>query len=150
MLLYRIEKAKFQVFPSRGSLFSEGRWNRRGMWVVYTSETVALTKLEALANSGSRLPSNRYLITIEIDDKAPVVEISQEELPDDWYSIPYRKKLSNYIQQIIDSRMYVAAIVPSIQSPKEKNILLFPDYPKFDKYVKLVESEPELFDFRLK
>ncbi len=120
------------------------------MWVVYTSETVALTKLEALANSGSRLPSNRYLITIEIDDKAPVVEISQEELPDDWYSIPYRKKLSNYIQQIIDSRMYVAAIVPSIQSPKEKNILLFPDYPKFDKYVKLVESEPELFDFRLK
>jgi RES domain-containing protein len=147
MLLYRIEKAKYlQVFPSRGSLFSEGRWNRKGMWVVYTSETVALAKLEALANSGSRLPSNRYLITIEIDDKAPVVEITQEELPDDWYSIPYRKKLSHYIQQILDSRMYVAAIVPSIQSTKEKNILLFPDYPKFDKYVKLVGNEPELFD----
>ncbi len=141
MLLYRIEKEKYlQVFPSRGSLFSEGKWNRKGVWVVYTSETVALAKLEALANSGSRLPDNRYLVTIELKDQAPVVQISVEDLPIDWFHIPYKKNLSHYIQQIIDSRLYVAAIVPSIQSPKEKNILLFPDYSKFDKYVKLVDT----------
>lgn len=145
MLLYRIEKEKYlQVFPSRGSVLSGGRWCRKGMWAVYTSETVSLAKLEALANSGSRLPDNRYLVTIELKDQAPVVQISVEDLPIDWFHIPYKKNLSHYIQQIIDSRLYVAAIVPSIQSPKEKNILLFPDYPKFDKYVKLVESETEL------
>ena len=151
MLVYRIEKANYaEVFPPRGSLFSEGRWNRRGLWVVYTSETIALAKLEALANSGSKLPNNRYLSTIEIDDQAPVVKINQKDLPGDWYSVPYKKNLSNYTQQIIDSKSYAGAIVPSIHSPKEHNILLFPDYPEFNTYVRLISSEPEGFDSRLK
>lgn len=143
MLVYRIEKAKYRkVSPPRGSLFAEGRWNRRGMWVVYTSETAALAKLEALANSGSKLPDNRCLFSIEIKDDAPVVEITPEDLPKDWYSVPYKKSLANYVQQIIRSESYVAAIVPSIHSPKECNILLIPDYPEFDQYVRLVSSEP--------
>ena len=151
MLVYRIEKEKYiDVFPPRGSLFSEGRWNRRGTWVVYTSETVALAKLEALANSGSKLPDNRYLVTIEIDNRAPVVEITPEDLPEDWYNVPYKKNLAGYVQQIIDAKAYVAALVPSVQSPKEQNLLLFPDYPEFDQYVRLVSSEPEGFDQRLK
>lgn len=151
MLMYRIEKAKYAaVFPPRGSLFSEGRWNRKGLWVVYTSETIALAKLEALANSGSKLPENRYLSTIEIDDQAPVVKINQKDLPADWHSVPYKKNLAQYTQQIIDSQSYAGAIVPSIHSPKEHNILLFPDYPEFNTYVRLISSEPEGFDARLK
>ncbi len=151
MLVYRIEKAKYQqVFPPRGSLFAEGRWNRRGMWVVYTSETVALAKLEALANSGSKLPDNRCLVTIEIKDDAPVVEITPEDLPKELYSVPYKKNLASYTHRVIDSQSYIAAIVPSIHSTVECNILLFPDYPKFDQYVRLVSSEPEGFDAPLK
>ena len=151
MLVYRIEKEIYSTnFPSKGSLFSEGRWNRKGMWVVYTSGTVALAKLEALGNSGSKLPDNRYLVTIELDNQAPIIEITTEDLPDDWHSVPYRKNLSGYIQQILDAKSYVAALVPSVQSPQEQNILLFPDHPEFNEYVKLVRSEPEGFDERLK
>ena len=149
MLLYRIEKEKhLEVFPSRGSLFSEGRW--KGMWVVHTSETVSLAKLEALANSGSKLPENRCLVTIELKDQAPVVQISAEDLPIDWFRIPYKKNLSHYIQQIVDSRLHVAAIVPSIHSPKESNVLLFPDYPEFNLHVQLISAESLNFDPRLK
>lgn len=151
MHVYRIEKEKHKdIFPPRGSLFTEGRWNRKGTLVVYTSETIALAKLEALANSGSKLPNNRYLSTIEIDDQAPVIQIHQKDLPKDWYRVPYKKNLAAYIQQIADSKGYAAAIVPSVQSPKEHNILLFPDYPDFNTYVRLISSEPEGFDSRLK
>lgn len=120
------------------------------MWVVYTSETVALAKLEALANSGSRLPGNRCLLTIEIKDDAPVVEITPEDLLKDWHNVPFKKNLANYIQQIITSESYAAALIPSIHSPKECNILLLPDYAEFDQYVRLVSSEPEGFNARLK
>ena len=151
MLVYRIEKAKYKdIFPTRGSLFAEGRWNRRGMWVVYTSETVALAKLEALANSGSKLPDNRYLTTIELDDQSPVVDISVESLPSSWNRVPYPKDLAYIIKQVIDEKQYAAALVPSIHSPMERNVLLFPDHPEFGQYVRLKGVEQERFDSRLK
>ena len=120
------------------------------MWVVYTSETVSLAKLEALANSGSKLPERRYLVTIKLEKQAPVIKISVKDLPDDWHSVPYKKNLAGYIPQILKAKSYVAALVPSVQSPEEQNILLFPDHPEFNEYVKLVSSEPEGFDERLK
>ncbi len=151
MLLYRIEKqAYINIFPTRGSLFAEGRWNRRGMWVVYTSETVSLAKLEALANSGSKLPRNRYLSTIELDDQAPVVEILAESLPIYWNQVPYPRELAYIIKQVIEESAYVAALVPSIHSSMEVNVLLFPDHPEFDNYVKFIGAEPMDFDARLK
>ncbi len=151
MHLYRIEKAKYKdTFPPRGSLFAEGRWNRRGMWVVYTSETVALAKLEALANSGSKLPDNRYLTTIELDDQALVVDIPAESLPANWHRVPYPRNLAYIIKEVIEEKNFVAALVPSIHSPQERNVLLFPDHPQFGAYVKFVGSESVDFDSRLK
>ena len=139
MLVYRIEKAKYKdIFPTKGSLFVDGRWSRRGMWVVYTSETVALAKLEALANSGSKLPENRFLTTIELDDQAPVVDIPDHKLPKKWRQVPYPIELAEIIRQVIDEKQYVAALVPSIHSPMEHNVLLFPDHPEFGQYVKLL------------
>jgi RES domain-containing protein len=149
--LYRIEKqAYINTFPPRGSLFAEGRWNRRGMWVVYTSETVALAKLEALANSGSKLPDNRYLTTIDLNDQSPVVDIPMESLPSNWNKVPYPKDLAYVIKQVIDEKQYIAALAPSIHSPMERNVLLFPDNPEFGQYVKLVGTDPVSFDQRLK
>jgi RES domain-containing protein len=120
------------------------------MWVVYTSETVALAKLEALANSGSKLPDNRYLTTIELDDQAPVVDVPPETLPANWHRVPYPKHLAYIIKQLIADKSYVAALVPSIHSPHERNVLLFPDHPEFGKHVKLIGTEPVDFDSRLK
>ncbi|GJM29942.1 MAG: hypothetical protein DHS20C17_25770 [Cyclobacteriaceae bacterium] len=151
MFVYRIEKEKYKdTFPPRGSLFAEGRWNRKGMWVVYTSETVSLAKLEALANSGSKLPANRYLTTIEIKEKAPIIQINPKNLPADWNQVPFRKSLAQYIQPVIDSQSYLAVMVPSIHSPNEYNFLLLPDHPQFGKHVQLVGSKPVGFDRRLK
>jgi RES domain-containing protein len=151
VFVYRIEKEKYQhTFPPRGSLFAEGRWSRKGMWVVYTSETVSLAKLEALANSGSKLPANRYLTTIEIKDSAPIIQISQQDLPADWNQVPFRRNLSQFIQPVIESRAYVAIMVPSIHSPNEHNFLLLPDHPQFGGYITLVSSERMGFDNRLK
>lgn len=151
MLVYKIEKEKYKnVFPPRGSLYSEGRWNRKDMWVVYTSESIALAKLEMLANSGSTLPTNRIVRSIEIKENAPIVEISTKDLPSNWAATPYPKNLASIIRKIIDSKSYVAAFVPSSQSQRERNFLLFPDFPEFDKYAKELDSEYEDFDPRLK
>lgn len=151
MLVYKIDKLKYsEFFPPRGSFYSSGRWSKQDMWVVYTSENIALAKLETLANTGQFIPKNRILRVIEIQDDAPIVNISTEDLPSNWSDVPYTDQLANSIREIIASKSYVAAIVPSVQSIRERNFLLFPDSPGFDKYVKQVEVIGEYFDRRLK
>jgi len=151
MLVYRIDKKKYNdTFPPKGSIYGEGRWNTKGMFVVYTSESVSLAKLETLANSGSKIPKNRVLRIIEIADSSPLIQITVKDLPKGWQSIPYPKNLSSIIKKIIDSGDYVGVIIPSVQSPRDNNVLLFPDFKDFRKYVKEIESEDEYFDPRLK
>ena len=150
MEVYRIEKKAYKdIFPPRGSLFSAGRWNTKGMWVIYTSDSVALAKLETLANSGM-IPKNRFLRVIEIKEDTPLVELTIDDLPKNWNSCPYPPNLAKQIKDIMDTGNYAGAIVPSVQSPRERNILLFPDYPDFKKYIKEKEQSEELFDGRLK
>ncbi len=151
MLVYRIDKKKYKdTFPPKGSIYSEGRWNTKGMLVVYTSESVSLAKLEILANSGSKIPKNRFLRIFDVDDSSPLIQITTKDLPKDWQSIPYPKSLSSIIKDIIDSGEYVGAIVPSAQSARDNNILLFPEFKDFQRFVKELETEDEYFDPRLK
>jgi|GEM_PF-5545114 len=151
MLVYKIDKLKYSDhFPPRGSFYSSGRWSKRDMWVVYTSENIALAKLETLANTGQFIPKNRVLRVIDIKEDAPIVNIPIEDLPDNWLETPYSDQLANNIRAIIASKLYVAAIVPSVQSIRERNFLLFPDFPDFDNYVHQVEVIDEYFDRRLK
>ena len=151
MLVYRIDKKKYQdTFPPKGSLYSEGRWNTKSMFVVYTSESASLAKLEILANSGSKIPKNRVLRIFDVDDASPLIQITAKDLPKDWSAVPYPRYLSSIIKNIMDSGAYVGAIVPSAQSPRDNNILLFPEHKDFRKYVKEVDIEDEYFDPRLK
>ena len=150
MRVYRIEKNKYiKKFPPEGSRFVSGRWHKKGMWVLYTSENMALAKLEALANS-DKIPENRSLVTIEIDDRARMVEIDKADLPDTWYAFPWPAELAGIIEDIIESGQFVGALVPSCQSPLEKNVLLFPEHKDFDKYVRIIKASAEDFDPRLK
>ncbi len=151
MLVYKIDKKKYKdVFPPRGSLHSDGRWSRRDMWVVYTSENIALAKLEALANSGRKIPKNRILRIINIKDDAPIIEITPDDLPSNWAATPYPKGLANIIRRIIESKSFVAAIVPSVQSKRERSMLLLPDFPEFEEHVQEEDTVDEYFDPRLK
>ena len=151
MLVYRVEKNKYRkVYPPEGSKFAYGRWSTRDMWVVYTSESIALAKLETLANTGSQIPRERFVRTLEVDNSAPLVEVTIEQLPTNWTSVSYPKKLVKIVKDIMQEGEYVGAIVPSVQSPRESNILLFPEHPNFNRFIQKVDDSAEDFDPRLK
>lgn len=148
--VYRIEKnSRADLWPSQGALFSEGRWNRRGFWVIYTSESVSLAKLETLANAKS-LPVGRILLEIEIATNAPVVELKLAELPQNWMDIPYPTTLHQLTEELLAPGKSVALKVPSRQSPGEFNYLLYPLHPEFSKFIGLKGMFAIDFDHRLK
>jgi len=148
--VYRIEKRQYvNDWPSRGALFTKGRWNHKGFWIIYTSASISLAKLEILANSVF-LPRKRMLQKIRIADKAPIKSIQIHELPVNWKTIPYPVILAEMAEERLSSGKYVGLKVPSCQSEEEYNFLLYPFFPKFNELVHLHDSVEIGFDQRLK
>lgn len=150
MHLYRIEKRRYvDNFPSKGSLYCGGRWHKMGMWVLYTSSNIALAKLEAMANSVI-LPEDRVLLTLALEDSAPLYHFRYDQLPPNWMQIPYPVELSLMVKNLYKSEEYIGVVVPSTQSPRESNYILFPHFKGFTSLVSLFREEAIDFDVRLK
>lgn len=152
MTLYHIEKSKYQkVWPPEGTLHAEGRWNKPGQWLIYTSPTVSLAKLEVLAND-ALIPIKRVCLTIEVliknkDDDIFLVDST--DLPENWFKKPYPQNLGNWTAIFLASKKLLMS-VPSAQSHREVNYLINVRHPDFWERVKLADASPEPFDSRLK
>ena len=70
MIVYRLTKAKYSHDRSgKGAEKTGGRWNSKGIPVVYTSESRALCTSEIAVHTPlGILPHDYMLITIEIPD----------------------------------------------------------------------------------
>lgn len=148
MILYHIDKQKYQtVWPPEGTLYSEGRWNQPGQWVIYTSPSIALAKLEILANE-TNLPIKRVCMIMDVPDGAEIFDVDVSRLPKNWMAKPYPPGLHHLTSKFLQSSALLMK-VPSALSPREHNFLLNVRHPRFQS-VQLTEVFPEPFDPRLK
>jgi len=149
MILYHLDKWKYKnVWPPEGTLYAGGRWNKSRQWIIYTSPTISLAKLEILANDNN-LPINRICMTIEIEDGVDIFGVDKEILPDDWMQKPYPPQLVKYTSQFLKSECLLMK-VPSAQSYDENNYLISVRHPDFHSKVRLIKVTDEPFDNRLK
>ncbi|WP_106791168.1 RES family NAD+ phosphorylase [Aquimarina sp. Aq78] len=149
MRVYRIAKQKYiKDLTGIGAKTVGGRWNPKGVAVLYTSTTAALSALEVLAHlPAAYFPDDMSIATIEVPDTL-ITTIDIEKIPDNWNQIPVPIEIQNFAMQWIAEEQYLGLKVPSIIIPKERNLLVNPMHPKFDK-VKLIDVEPFCFDTRL-
>ncbi|WP_109097501.1 RES family NAD+ phosphorylase [Aquimarina sp. AU58] len=149
MRVYRIAKQKYiKDLTGIGAKTVGGRWNPKGVAVLYTSTTAALSALEVLAHlPAAYFPDDMSIATIEVPDPL-ITTIDIEKIPDNWNQIPVPIEIQNFVMPWIAEEQYLGLKVPSIIIPKEKNLLVNPMHPKFDK-VKLLDVEPFCFDTRL-
>ena len=77
MLVYRIAKAKhIHDLSGIGARIYGGRWYKRGVGVIYTSESRALATVEYLVHVPlSAVPSDLSIASIEIPDSIRPKEI---------------------------------------------------------------------------
>jgi RES domain-containing protein len=115
-----------------GARISGGRWNRPGMAVVYSSESIALAAIETLVHLPSAgLPLNRYLVRIEIPEAIWKArdEITSQKAPVGWDALPVGKVSLDYGDDWIKRGRSAILVVPSIAVPEERNILINPAHP---------------------
>ena len=120
------------VLSGEGAARYGGRWNPRGMPAVYCSENSSLAALEVLANLArpSTFPSYRVL-DLDVPDGATFV------LPEP--SGDTRRAGAELL------RTHLAIAAPSAVNPLERNVVLSPAHPDFDRVVPGV-IRPFVFD----
>ena len=115
-----------------GAKRTGGRWNAKGIRVVYTSETRAMACLETVVhlNAGG-LPLNRYLVAVTIPDDVwgNAHRESASSLPIGWDAEPPGRASIRFGTDWIRSGRSALIVVPSVIIPEEFNVLINPQHP---------------------
>src|SRR5699024_825376 len=133
MQLYRLAKEEYiRDLSGTGARLYGGRWNRKGMPMLYTSEHRSLALLELLVHSSQRLlPDDISLLTLSLPDQRELPEVTQKRLPKDWQRYPAPNTLADIGSQWLADRQSVGIKVPSVIIPNEWNMLLNPEHSDF-------------------
>jgi RES domain-containing protein len=150
MIVFRLSKAAFSNdLSGKGAEKSGGRWNSKGVAVVYTSASRALCTTEIAVHTPlGNLPSDYKLISIEIPDDVIILEISPGELPNDWKSVPHSHSTQLIGDQFILANNFAVLKVPSVVVQDEFNYLLNPELIKSNN-IQVTDIQPFDFDTRL-
>jgi len=150
MIVYRISKSKYSNdLVGRGAEKTGGRWNSKGVAMVYTSESRALCTAEIAVHIPlGIMPKDFKLITVEIPDSIKIFELSVNDLPKDWNSIPHSGKTQELGDKFIRENKHVVMKVPSAVVQDDFNYLINSNH-KDAKNVKIIKLESFVFDQRM-
>ncbi|WP_165852028.1 RES family NAD+ phosphorylase [Mucilaginibacter terrenus] len=152
MKTYRIGQTKYAA--DRNASGIDGRWNSRGMYVIYSGGSLALSCLEKLVHtSGTSLYSGDFSVTVfSVPDKLAVKEITLAQLnrlEPEWQRVlnyPYTQSLGDAWLQGMETAVLK---VPSAIIDMEYNYLFNPAHPDFAR-VKIASISKFSFDERLR
>lgn len=137
------EKHAAAAFSGKGAFDFGGRWNSRGVSVVYTSSTKALAALELLVHLNPPVQFKYVAFQLTIEDS--FIEVFPERsLPKDWQLEPPPPSAQQIGDLWVKEARSAVLAIPSVIIPSEKNYLLNPLHPAF---AKVSIGTPEAFTF---
>lgn len=148
LTVWRLVTARFakSAFSGDGARLYGGRWNRKGVPLVYTAGSQSLAMLEMLVQDE---PLRARYVTIEarIPKSVTIDRIRIEGLPSDWRNIAAREKLQAMGTEWARKRSAAVLAVPSAVIPAESNYLLNPLHTEFRR---IRIGKPEKFETDLR
>ncbi|WP_426075530.1 RES family NAD+ phosphorylase [Janthinobacterium sp. PSPC3-1] len=113
-----------------GAKITGGRWNSKGVPVVYCSTSIALATLETVhyLRAGT-LPFNRFLVRIEVPEAVWQARQLLDPVPGGWDAIPASMSASRAGDGWCAAGRTALLVVPSVIVPDECNVLINPRHP---------------------
>ena len=120
---WRIFKKKYRgsAFTGEGARRFGGRWNSKGVAIIYTSETVSLAVLEILVHLGTPRILDSYLLAPVTFEENLVRVAPLGKLPANWRKEPAPIRLQTIGDQWVASGAAAVLRVPSVIIPTESN-----------------------------
>jgi len=142
---WRLVKKRHEktAFDGEGARLYGGRWNDKGVAVVYVAGTLALAALETFVHLTTHAMSIKF-VAFELEIPPTVAIEAVSALPPDWRAEPAPASTRAIGTTWIHSATSAVLQVPSVVVPQEPNFVLNPTHADF-KYIKI--GAPVAFDF---
>src|ERR1700678_2246261 len=150
MRFWRIGRRRYpgDAASGEGARLYGGRWNSRGVRVVYASTSLAVAAVETFVNLEPNLrPADLVFIEGEIPYAVEIGRINLKTLPEGWNETR-DESLRRFGDDWIRKGETAALLVPSAAIRGEWSVLLNPVHRDFST-IQLREPEPFEFDVRM-
>jgi RES domain-containing protein len=150
MRFWRICRRRYaaEAATGAGARLYGGRWNTRGISMVYASTSLALAAVETFVNLEPNLaPSDLVSVEGEIPDAVAIDRLEIKVLPGRWRE-SRDESLRAFGDEWIRGGETAALLVPSAAIRGEWNVLLNPAHSDFPK-IKFRSPQPFQFDARM-
>ncbi|MEZ4600231.1 MAG: RES family NAD+ phosphorylase [Syntrophotaleaceae bacterium] len=146
----------FRVVPSprakdlsgEGARLFGGRWNSKGVPMIYTAAAASLAVLETLVHmSMDVFPENLVMVTMEIPDEF-IETLDPRQLPKNWATYPASAEVNEIGDAWAKNETSLGLLVPSAILPQENNLIINPRHPQAGT-IKIVAIDPYQVDRRL-
>lgn len=133
---WRIIKARHRdrAFSGEGARIAGGRWNKIGIPMIYTADSLALAALEIIVHlSRQELLKKIFFCIPARFDANLVTALDPAELPEDWNALPPSESTRAIGTEWALKQTSTVLKVASTVIPQEFNYVINPLHPDFNK-----------------
>jgi len=150
MEVYRLSRKKYaSSLNGIGASLRGGRWNSKGVQLIYTAANRALAMAEVAVHfTFATLADDYIMLTIKIPANVSPGTINSKTLPKNWSSFPHKSNTQAIGDKFVFERKHLLLKVPSVVVYGDFNYLINPNHPDFKK-MKITNRDEFPFDRRL-
>lgn len=150
MRVFRIAKKQYlKDLSGEGSRLYGGRWNKKGMAMLYFSDSLSTSLLEVLVHLDFKyLTSDFGYIEIEIPDALIDTKLKLKDLDTNWRDNPPKSSTVNLGSTFLKTSKKLGLKVPCAILPMASNILVNPKHKDISK-LKIIKVADLDIDSRL-
>jgi RES domain-containing protein len=131
-VVWRMLTSRFAdtAFSGEGARLYGGRWNLKGVPMVYTAGSQSLAVLEIMVQD-EPLRARYVMIPATLPRNLKIERIAADQLPAGWRGLAAREQLQLIGSDWVKSGSSAVLAVPSCVIPAETNYLINPLHPQF-------------------
>ncbi|MGD0097554.1 MAG: RES family NAD+ phosphorylase [Terracidiphilus sp.] len=151
MRIWRLCRAPYagDAFSGEGARRFGGRWNSRGVPMVYTSTSLALAALELFVHlEPGQAPDDLVSVSAQLPEGEPARTLHSAELPPVWWTDSAAAAIRDLGDAWVRHRSSLALLVPSVPIRAEWNVLVNPLHPRIAE-LQIDPPQPFVFDARM-
>jgi RES domain-containing protein len=151
MRIWRLCRAPYaaEAFSGEGARRFGGRWNSRGVPMVYASTSLALAAIELFVHlEPGQAPDDLVSISASLPEGEPARTLRPADLPSAWWADSVAAAIRDLGDAWISARSSLALLVPSVPIRAEWNVLVNPLHPRIAE-LQIDPPQPFVFDARM-
>jgi RES domain-containing protein len=148
---WRVDDGRWSslAISGKGASVAGGRWNSRGISVIYASQHLAMSAFEKLVHVPKPIPQGPHFVRLGIRfGNLEILHRDISDLPSDWRREPAPASTQALGDAWIKGLKTAILAVPSVLIPEETNFLINPTHPDFAR-IEFSPATPFDFDPRL-